>query len=304
MADVSMDNTLRVLVAYKKSSYARYVLDEHDESIAQLVAQSHISVRSLKSSHEAHSHSLEAICEHLSSLGIAFDSRYRGDIEETAGYDLVITVGGDGTVLDLSHRITETPLLAINSDPDSSVGYFCAGIASDLAELLDRTLEGQWKPFELMRFRTRINDEIISVPVLNDVLITHANPAAVSHYFLTIDGNEPEEQRSSGIWISTPAGSTAAIRSAGGYVMPLDSQTLQYLVREPYPMRSTSYHFLKGIRPLDERFEVISKMTEGCIFVDGPHISYPFSIGDVVRIDADAPPLVIYGLDERRRTAE
>ncbi len=299
-----MDSNPHILVAHKRSAYEKYVLEEHDESVAQLVSENDISVRTLKRSHEAHTRSLDDICEHLSSCGIGFEKRYRGDVDDTSGYDLVVTVGGDGTVLDLSHRITDTPLLAINSDPQSSIGYFCAGTAADFGELLERTLEGRWEPFELRRFRTTINDETASVPVLNDVLISHSNPAAVSHYLLTVDENEPEEQKSSGIWVSTPAGSTAAIRSAGGYVLPLDSRRLQFLVREPYPMRSHTYHFLKGIRPLGERFEVISKMNDGRIFVDGPHISYEFSIGDVVAVDADAPPLVMYGLDERRRTAE
>ena len=299
-----MDHKPHILLAHKKSAYEKLVLEKHDETVAKLISQDDISVRTLKRSHEAHTRSLDEICEHLSSCGIPFDKQYRGDVEETSGFDLVVTVGGDGTVLDLSHRITDTPMLAINSDPESSIGYFCAGTAEEFAELLERTLEDRWEAFELRRFHMTINDEISSVPVLNDVLISHCNPAAVSHYLLQIDGNEPEEQKSSGIWVSTPAGSTAAIRSAGGYVLPLDSRRLQFLVREPYPMRSRTYHFLKGIRPLGERFEVISKMHDGRIFVDGPHISYPFSIGDIVAIDAAAPPLKIYGLDERRRTAE
>lgn len=299
-----MDSTPHILVAHKKSAYELLVLEKHDKTVARLLSENDISVRTLKKSHAAHTHSLDEICEHLSSCGISFEKHYRGDIDNIRGFDLVVTVGGDGTVLDLSHRITDTPLLAINSDPDSSIGYFCAGTAAEFPALLSRTLEQRWEAFELRRFHMTINDEISSVPVLNDVLISHSNPAAVSHYLLRVDENEPEEQKSSGIWVSTPAGSTAAIRSAGGYVLPLDSKRLQFLVREPYPMRSHAYHFLKGIRPLGERFEVISKMHDGRIFVDGPHISYPFSIGDVVAIDADAPPLVMYGLDERRRTAE
>lgn len=299
-----MNDTPQILVTHKKSAYENFVLDQQDPSIKALVDAGDISVRSLRRSHEAHTESLAQICGHLSKLGISYDERERGDTRSTDGYDLVVSAGGDGTVLDISHRITATPLLAINSDPKSSVGYFCAGTAQNFPELLDRTLEQRWKPFELQRFRMRINGKTHSVPVLNEVLITRSNPAAVSRYLLRINDSEPEEQKSSGIWISTPAGSTAAIRSAGGYVLSLDSRRLQYLVREPYPMPGKNYHFLKGIRPLGERFEVISKMNDGRIFVDGPHISHSFSIGDVVDIVADAPPLVIYGLDEHRRTAE
>lgn len=296
--------TPHILITHKVSSYEQFVLEEEDRGVADLIAAGDISVRSLERSHRAHARSLETICEYLLKRGYTYEMRPRGEPGGTEEFDLVISVGGDGTALDISHRITNTPLLAINSDPDSSIGYFCAGTARDFPELLARTLEQTWQPFKLRRFRMRINGEICSVPALNDVLIAHHNPAAVSRYLLTINGNEPEEQKSSGIWISTPAGSTAAIRSAGGYVLPLDSQRLQYLVREPYPMAGRSYHFLKGIRPLGERFEVISKMAEGRIFIDGPHITHSFSIGDVVDIDAGAPPLLLYGLNERRRTAQ
>lgn len=299
-----MSSTPHILITHKVSSYEHFVLNEQDASVKQLVEAGDISVRSLRRSHRAHAESLQNICDHLDKLGYTWDKQARGARGSTDHYDLVVAVGGDGTVLDISHRIQHTPLLAINSDPTSSVGYFCAGVAADFPNLLERTLNQDWQPFELRRFHVRINGQTSSPPVLNDVLITHSNPAAVSHYLLVINGNEPEEQKSSGIWVSTPAGSTAAIRSAGGYVLPLDSRRLQYLVREPYPMPARSYHFLKGIRPLGERFEVISKMADGRIFVDGPHISYSFSIGDVVDIDADAPPLSIYGLDERRRTAQ
>jgi len=299
-----MSDSPKILVTYKKSAYETFILEQQDASIQALVDAGDISVRSLRRSHQAHAKSQAQICEHLHQSGIEFDERERGDARSTDGYDLVVSVGGDGTVLDISHRITSTPLLAINSDPTSSVGYFCAGTADDFPELLDRTLQKRWKPFKLQRFRMRINGKAHSVPVLNDVLITHSNPAAVSRYLLRIGENEPEEQKSSGIWISTPAGSTAAIRSAGGYVLSLDSRRLQYLVREPYPMPGKNYHFLKGIRPLGEQFEVISKMEDGRIFVDGPHISHSFSIGDVVDIVADAPPLIIYGVNEHRRTAK
>ncbi|HOD00235.1 MAG TPA: NAD(+)/NADH kinase, partial [Myxococcota bacterium] len=41
-------------------------------------------------------------------------------------FDLVIAVGGDGTVLDIARFIRNTPLLAVNSSPSTSFGHFCA----------------------------------------------------------------------------------------------------------------------------------------------------------------------------------
>jgi NAD+ kinase len=293
-----------ILVTHKKSRYEQMVLDsDEDDGLEKLARQGDTSVEAMQDSHHTHRHNLERVCDELERRDLDFDLAYRGEVVETASYDLIVPVGGDGTVLDISHRIEDVPVLAINSHPESSVGYFCAGVAPDFPELLERTLDGDWQPLRLQRFHVCLDDGECSPPILNDVLISHANPAAVSRYLLRIGEGPLEEQRSSGIWVSTPAGSTAAIRSAGGFVLPIESNCMEYLVREPYPMPGERYRFGRGVLQADDRFEVVSKMKEGHIYMDGPHISRSFSIGDVARIEADAPSLIIYGLEEHRGTA-
>lgn len=292
---------MRILVVYKKSRYEQLVIEEHDPDIERLLAEHDISVERLIASHQAHTRSLDQIVEVLTRHGFDFDVLPRGTLQGSPqDYDLLVTVGGDGTLLDLSHAVTTTPVLAINSDPSSSVGYFCAGRAEEFEGLLERALSGALRPTALKRFAVDINQEQRTLPVLNEILICQANPAAVSSYFLRIDGHE-EAQRSSGIWISTPAGSTAAIRSAGGMVMPLGSNNVQYVVREPYQTSKRNYRQLKGIRPFGTEIEIVSKMQHGRIYVDGPHIEYPFRIGDRLRLLFDVPDLSVYGLEERRR---
>ena len=294
---------MQILVVYKQSRYEQYVLQEGDEAVRELVRQKDASVARYLESHAAHNRSLQRIHDHLEAQGLGHEVVFRGDVDrvEDERWGLVVTVGGDGTVLDLSHRLERAPVLAINSDPRSSVGYFCAGTASEFPALLDRVMAGRWQPFELHRLGLSINEGRCEEFVLNDVLIAHANPAAVSSYILGVD-DHVEEQRSSGIWLSTPAGSTAAIRSAGGLVMPLSDDNFQYLVREPYPPPTGAYRMVKGIRPNHGRFEVISKMREGCVYLDGPHIVYPFVIGDRLTVRHDVPSLRIYGLNEHRRS--
>lgn len=292
-----------ILVTYKKSRYEQYVLDEADPDVIRLLAEDHLSVRSLAESHRIHNESLESICKNLDSRGLAYDRIYRGDVEDIDHYDLIISVGGDGTVLDLSHRVKNTPILAINSDPNMSVGFFSAGTADDFPLLIDNIMSGNTRPITLRRFAIKINGTQYGFPVLNDVLITNANPAAVSNYLLKVGEHPFEQQTSSGIWISTAAGSTGAIRSAGGFVLPVDSENLQYLVREPYPPKSGGYRFLKGIQHITDSLEVVSRMREGRVFLDGPHTSFPFTIGDLVSVDPGAPSLNIYGLQQTLRTA-
>ncbi len=298
-----MTQSPRLLVAYKKSRYQQLVVEQQDPTIEGLLDQGHISVQNLKKSHDNHRRSLAELKVHLDDLGLDYELEYRGDVADADGFDLVIALGGDGTVLDLSHRIGTTPLVAVNSDPELSMGYFSAGTAYDFPRIIEKIVDDEWDPVELDRFHVALDGNRVGPPVLNDILISHQNPAAVSSYFLKVGPHPAEEQKSSGVWISTPAGSTAAIRSAGGLVLPFDSDHLQYLVREPFPPREGGYRFLKGIHPFDDGLEVISRMREGTVFVDGPHISFEFPVGCTLTIDPDAPPLWLYGLKEERRTA-
>ena len=88
-----------------------------------------------------------------------------------------------------------------------------------------------------------------------------------------------EEHRSSGIWISTAAGSTAGIRSAGGKVMPTKSQRLQYLVRELYREPQRNYALTRGFIEPDQDFVVVSKMQQAHLYIDGARTAYPFPFG-------------------------
>ena len=298
-----MNPSPRILAAYKKSRYQQLVVERGDRRIKRLLQEGHISVQGLEKSHDAHCRSVEEMVDHLDELGLDYDLVYRGEVDSTDDYDLVVAIGGDGTVLDLSHRIGELPLLAINSDPDSSVGYFSAGTSYDFPRIFDKIVKEELQPVALRRFQTTIDGKVQGPPVLNDILIAHENPAAVSSYYLKIGSHPAEEQRSSGVWVTTPAGTTAAIRSAGGLVLPYRDGNLQYLVREPFPPRKGGYRFLKGIQPFEDTLEVISQMPRGMVFIDGPHLRFDFPIGSILTIDPDAPSLSLYGLQEERRIA-
>ncbi len=290
----------RVLVAHKKSKYEMFI-DEGNQAALDLIKNYDPSVASVMASHERHIASLGSVLSVLNERGIPHDVFSRSDVHSSDGYDLVVAVGGDGTVLDLSHRIGETPLLAINSDPVKSVGYFCAAGSDEFGALLSRVIDDHWQPSRLMRFNVAVNGVEFPWPILNDILVAHANPAAVTSVLMQVGEGDSEAQRSSGIWISTPAGSTAAIRSAGGYVMALKSRALQYLVREPCPPIVGAYRHVKGIRRMDERLAITSRMDEGMIYLDGPHVTLPFQLGDVLTIDDSAPDFCLFGIEHKER---
>jgi NAD+ kinase len=284
----------RVLVATKETRLDLY--QGKGSPVERLRSIHEESLERLHNSHREHVESLAQVERELTRRGWDYQ------VQDVGGYDLVLTVGGDGTVLNLSHYISNgTPLIGVNSSPSYSVGYFCACDADELGRTLDAVLAQEVELFSLCRLSVSINGASCGLPALNDILITDANPAATSRYVLQVGDTLEERQRSSGLWISTPAGSTAAIRSAGGSVLPLRSRLIQYLVREPYLPKDKRYHHLSGVQELSQSITLISMMEQGRVFLDGPYHWWNLGVGDKVEIRGDASPLLIYGLREARR---
>lgn len=276
------------------------VLEESQSvELTQLAAKSPDYVQRLKSSHIRHKGAVAQVFDVLQRTGWDFEHVRRDEFTGPKGSDLVISVGGDGTVLHASHQTIGVPVLGVNSDPDFSTGYFCGTTAASLEDTLKSFMEGDLPEFHLHRLRTEIDGKTVGPPALNDVLVANRNPAATCRYVL-VAGPRAERQRSSGIWISTPAGSTAGIRSAGGVVLPLSGAMLQYIVREPVFARHQHYELLRGIRALDEGIKVVSEMADGYVYIDGPYEQAAFPLGASLRISAHEP-LVILGLEPARR---
>jgi NAD+ kinase len=197
--------------------------------------------------------------------------------------DLVITIGGDGTALGTSHYITRGAMVGVNSAPGDSVGHFCHTHRGNFATRFADILRGRWQPTKLARLALSLDDKPIPELALNDVLIAHDCPASTTRYLIE-RGTVSEEQRSSGIWIATAAGSTAGIRSAGGNVMPLGSQRLQYLVRELYREPHRTYALTHGFVSPHEELIVASKMQNAHVYVDGTRTAYAFPFGTRAKI--------------------
>ena len=289
----------KVFVVYKKSTYQRYVGREQ-ERLKELIEHSDVSVEGLLHEHEVHQETLRQAKTALRDLGAQAVLRYRPEpLPEEGAWDLIVTLGGDGTLLWASHLAdSSTPMLAINSAPDTSVGYFCAGDGHNVDEVLAAALDGSLKSSRLARMRVDVGDNVISTRVLNDALYCHESPAATSRYSLEYAGDQ-ERQMSSGVWVGPAAGSTAAIRSAGGKVLPAGSQKIQFVVREPYRGVDNKYRLVKGMVAPGEDLRITSRMTKGRIFLDGTQKVYSIGIGDRIRMTLSDEPLTLLGLERR-----
>lgn len=234
----------------------------------------------------------------LSRKRVAFDILWRGNLARRYKYDLIVVVGGDGTFFVTSHYVKDTPMLGINSDPRTSLSLFSCCDRKTFREKLDLALAGKLAGVKLNRMEIGVNGKAQPMLAFNDVLFAHRNPAAMSRYRLTVDGAS-ESHRSSGMWISTAAGSTAGIRAAGGKRMPITSKALQYLVREPYTWPNPSYELERGFAREEIGLEVL--MTEAALWVDGSRTRVDVGLGDRVTLRPSSSPLTVLGYDDRRR---
>jgi NAD+ kinase len=298
----------RVLVLVKRTSFRKLVEEDADPRVKSLIKAGDIAVSRMRRSHEDHETTVREVRHALEALGthVTLQDGPRSEIQGT--YDLVVTVGGDGTLLSASHQIGPgVPLLGVNSAPDHSVGFFCAAKKGSVETTLRAALDGSLKRTLLNRMRVELNDACLHARVLNEALFCHASPAATSKYIMRVhapDGVvEEEEQRSSGVWIGPAAGSTAAQRSAGGKILPLTSKKIQYVVREPYTPYGVPLKLTTGLAEDGGNIELRNKMRESKIFLDGHHIVFDSTIGDVIVLRRSEEPLTVLGLTRNGRRA-
>jgi NAD+ kinase len=282
---------MKVLIVYKKS-----FLESHGADRRRIARLEPADRDRLLKSDQENRRALGDLTAHLARRGISSDAVSRGTLAARRRYDLVIALGGDGTFFAAARYLKDTPIFGINSDPAHSLGLWTCSDRSNFREPLELALAGKLRGTLIHRLGIAINGRPVREEAFNDVLIAHKNPAAMTRYRLSV-GAAREQQRSSGLWISTAAGSTAGIRSAGGRRMPISSKRLQYLVREPYTWPQRKIRLSRGYV---DRLG-LQTLTVGLgLWIDGSRVRYDLELGDRVVLQP-GPPLRVLGYDERRR---
>lgn len=280
-----------ILVLYKRSAYKIYFLEKRSSLRDMIRSPFFLKQKaSFKRSHDAHYGTLRSIAKTLFSLGIPFHESYRGRGVNYNNYDLVITVGGDGTFLEAARHLNKQILLGVNSAPQFSVGRFCIATAQNFEKVIKETLHGKHKVGYLQRLRVIVDGHDKHVDALNDILICHKNPAVLCRYHLSVKGTT-EEQRSSGIWVATPAGSTGAIKSAGGKIIKPYTKKFQYMPRELYVGHNGKYKLKGHVLTGRETIKIVSLMREGMLYCDGAHYHVPFHYGSKAHVSLSPNPI-------------
>ncbi|MGV3618213.1 MAG: sugar kinase [Fimbriimonas sp.] len=198
-------------------------------------------------------------------------------------HNMVLTLGPDGLVVNVAKYLQSQPILAFNPDPQHIDGILLPFVPWQGNRTIRSALEGKSTLRRLAMARVALNDGQ-ELHALNDLFIgarTHVS----ARYRLSV-GESGEDQSSSGVIVSTGAGSTGWYRSlvtgavglANGessveesrYRWDPESPELRFTVREPFVSRASSANLVHGTLGPGEALQIASQMPQnGVIFSDG-----------------------------------
>lgn len=103
-----------------------------------------------------------------------------------------------------------------------------------------------------------------------------------------------EMHRGSGVWVSTPAGSTGGIFSCGATPLPLTEENAIFRLREPYWVEKNRPNLLHGMLGLKDKLLIRCHMSDSAIFIDGPHETLDVGLGQTVQVSIADQPLWLF----------
>ncbi|HEY7449643.1 MAG TPA: NAD(+)/NADH kinase [Vicinamibacterales bacterium] len=137
--------------------------------------------------------------------------------------DLVLVLGGDGTLLGMAGRIgqagVDIPILGVNF---GGLGFLTEVTLPELYSTLEATLNGSAQTDERMTLRaTTLRDQrpFDDRVVLNDVVLTQGPLSRIIDLSVTVEDQFVTRVRADGLIVSTPTGSTAYNLAAGGPIL-------------------------------------------------------------------------------------
>lgn len=171
--------------------------------------------------------------------------------------DIVIVVGGDGTLLRVLQQ-TDAMVIGING---GSVGFLAEIDRDHIKDGIDRLLREDYTIETRFKLRSWYNGEYLKDSV-NEALIHTSSVAKIRHYKIYVDDVLACEMRSDGVIISTPTGSTCYAMSLGAPYMDPHVEALMVVPMAAY--KSTSRAF---VVPATSKITVESVLDKDCVIV-------------------------------------
>lgn len=204
--------------------------------------------------------------------------------------DLVIVVGGDGSMLSAARSLVKhnVPLLGVNR---GRLGFLTDILPHQMEELVGRVLSGEFiisSRFLLEVSIARGGKVIGSGDALNDVVLHPGKSVRMMEFELYIDDQFVYSQRSDGLIVSTPTGSTAYALSGGGPIMHPNLDAIVLVPMNPHTLTSRPI-VVGGNSDIEIRVGSRNEL-HPLVTCDGQN-DLQSEPGDIIRIHKKAQPI-------------
>jgi hypothetical protein len=224
--------------------------------------------------------------------------------EKFANYKLIVALGGDDHFKKITHLIDDDrPILGVNSDPSTSTGALLSTNAAELPAVISALERGDYRLEPWSRIRISVDGKDYG-PAVNEIVLGKVDFRLTSRHILELDG-EKVTHKSSGILISTGAGSTGWFSSAGLYlsteprIFEKSADYARFELREPtVTFEETALGrkvifppLVEGVLKQGSTLKIISLNNSEGIATRDSIDTIPFERGSVAEIALDAKPL-------------
>jgi NAD+ kinase len=165
-------------------------------------------------------------------------------VESKEDADLVVALGGDGTMLRALRATlgTATPVFGVKF---GRVGFLTSAEGEHLEDALERVFAGDYRVVELATLRARRN--AATEPAVNDVVVTSSEPGRMVELGWEIGGEDLGTQPCDGMICCTPSGSTAYNLSNGGPVVMWGLEAMAMTFVAPHSLHARPLVVPKGL---------------------------------------------------------
>ncbi|MDH5807294.1 MAG: NAD(+)/NADH kinase [Candidatus Methanomethylicaceae archaeon] len=200
----------------------------------------------------------------LKNIDIELISLNKVNLIDKNQADLVIVIGGDGTIVRASHKINEVPILGIKF---GTLGFLCEALPENFKIVIDKILSGNY----YLDVRSMLNVKYMEEKyyALNEALITSSSPSKVLSLSLLKNGNIVYKGRADGIIVSTTTGASAYALSAGGAIIDPWLEAIEAIFICPLTVALRPFIF-----PLSSKIEIIlhEDGQNGILIIDGDEV--------------------------------
>lgn len=194
------------------------------------------------------------------------------------GTDLLICLGGDGTMLRAARTVIPhaVPVLGVNM---GRLGFLAEVLPGQLMERLPDVLAGKHRTEERTMLQAQVPSLGVTYHALNDVVIGRANVSRPVYVDVSVDGSRLAVHRCDAIIVASATGSTAYSLSAGGPILHPESQDMVLTAVAPH---------MAAARPLVLPPQTVVDLTvsadkDAIVSVDG-QVDRPLSTAETVSV--------------------